>query len=130
MNWKTPIWYRTSWDAATITDEQIEQWCRETKECDDANKLLYEDFNKMRAELHELLKKMYPGNVTIIKKILRAAIVPSRPSLDFYTVEDRVKKARAAKAQAKQKVIAEKENQELTEQAIIWLQNKGKNQTN
>lgn len=126
MKYKCASWAYQHIDLDKVTREQLEKWKEESIEVDKENKQIYENERKIHDQLIKLSVEYYGSKHRITKSIAK----------DFPTMYSNVDSMKGyikrfdelQKEKEKQNLIKqqEKEQQELTVKAILWLKEKGK----
>jgi len=128
VGYKSPKWYRIYWkdSAAEITDEQIEAWRKETTECEDYNRPIFDALFQKRKQCFALFRELWGEDSNQFRYLLRQD-VPSAPRFDFrYSVEKPIQEARKKVAAEARKKAAAVAARSLVAEAIAWLLERGK----
>jgi hypothetical protein len=123
---KYPSWWNSNWKPEEVSDELVELWRKETVYCDESNKELFTKMRQKYADMLSLAKELYGKDSLQVKYITKNSPSFSIPYDFRISVEERVKKAQEERLKKEQAVTAEKEKNQLTTEAIIWLSARGK----
>lgn len=123
IKYKYPAWYRMhlSDKALDITDETLEEWSKETEECNDYNKLIYKQAIQKFQQVISLATEVWGENSSEVRYLHKKSPTYYL-SLSFQSdVSNKVNRIRDEKAKEIKKAGIIKERQELNDEAIGWL---------
>lgn len=121
--YKYPVWYRMhlSDKALDITDETLEEWRKETEECNNHNKLIQQQVKHKFKQILDLAKEVWGENSSEVR-YLRKKSSTHYFLLNFeQTVLNKVNKIRDQKVKEIKEAEIIKERQEFNDEAIGWL---------
>lgn len=123
IKYKYPAWYRIhlSDKVLDITDEILKEWRKETKECNDHNKLIYKQIKQKFQQVISLAIEIW-GEDSLEVRYLYKKSPQYYFNLNFENdVFNKVNKLRNQKAKEIEKTEVTKKRQELNDEAIAWL---------
>lgn len=123
-----PKWYITHWEPKDVTAETIAAWQQETVKCDIENRKIYKELTDKRNQLIVLAGDIYGKSSKVVKYLEKQSIdtfglIP----FDFKgKVVDKVEKYKTDIEKAEHAKKIESKTTLLKQEAIVWLQERGK----
>ena len=122
--WKYPILKDKPDDLSKVTDEMLNEWETEYKECNKANEELKADL--LRSKEHILTSaSLLFGHTSNVVIYLKKQRINSPSRLNFNDFRLKVSKAKDAEASRVKEMKLEMSKEELTVKAIKWLTERG-----
>ena len=119
--YKKPHWYTHGWSPNQITDEIIQAWEKETKECEEFNKELRNSLQVKHKQCLEIAKEIW-GESSKEYKYLHDKSAPWTPSFSFQLdVKNKIKKYIDEQARLKMEQEQQKTIENMTIQATLYL---------
>ena len=122
--WKYPKLKGKPNDLSKVTDEMLNEWETEYKECNKANEELKADLLKSKEHILTSASLLF-GPTSNVVNYLKKQRINSPSRLNFNDLKLKVSKAKDAEASRIKEMKLEMSKEELTVKAIKWLTERG-----